>query len=145
MAATPDNVLAHWSALVEGLQASTKEFYADVEAAVGKRMISDAKIERVEYREGGAFSGFREYLRIRRQREVFDVCGAPFGNGFFFSWWLAEARPALPTFASILIIFGYLAVVGFVVSQFGFLQGPVLLVLLVPVALDYHSHNNYTT
>jgi hypothetical protein len=135
MAATPDTVLAHWSKLVEGLQESPLDFYARVEAAVAKRMVPGAKLERIEYREGGAFSGFRPYLRVRRHREVFDICGAPFGNGFFFSWWLAEVRPELPTIASILIVFGYLAVLGMFANQFGVFQGPLLFLFLVPLAL----------
>ena len=121
MAEAPQTVLAHWSTLVEGLQESPLEFYANVQAAVAKRMIPDAKFERIEYREGGAFSGLRQYLRIRRHREVFDVCGAPFGNGFFFSWWLAEVRPSLPGFMTILIWFLYLGIVGAAVSEFGVL------------------------
>ena len=135
MAAAPDTAIAHWSTLVEGLQHSTLEFYASVEAAVAKRMIPDATFERVEYREGGAFSAFRQYLRVRRHREVFDVCGAPFGNGFFFSWWLAQVRPRLPTVASVFIMWGYLVVLGTFTEQLGFFRGPILLLLLVPFGL----------
>jgi hypothetical protein len=83
MAQAPDDVLAHWSTLVEGLQEPPLEFYASVEAAVIKKCIPDAKFERIEYREGGTFSGLRQYLRVRRYREVFDICGAPFGNVVF--------------------------------------------------------------
>ena len=135
MAAAPDTALAHWSTLVEGLQHPTLEFYASVEAAVARRMIPDATFERVEYREGGAFSGFRQYLRVRRHREVFDVCAAPFGNGCFFSWWLAEVRPQVPTLASVLIIFGYVVVLGTFTEQLGFFRGPILLLLFVPLVL----------
>jgi len=135
MAAAPDTVLGHWSTLIEGLQESPLEFYKDVEAAVVRRSIPDTKFERVEYKEGGAFSGLRQYLRIRRHREVFDVCAAPFGNGCFVSWWFAEVRPSLPTIASILIVFGYLAVLGTFANQFGTFQGPIVLLLLVPLTL----------
>lgn len=37
------------------------------------------------------FSAKREYLRVRRKEHLFDVCAAPFGTGFFFSWWLGES------------------------------------------------------
>ncbi len=30
----------------------------------------------------------RIYQRIGRKKLVFDVCGAPFGKGFFVSWWM---------------------------------------------------------
>jgi len=55
---------------------------------------------RVEYREAGLLSHSREYLRIIRQRQLFDVCAARFGKDSFFS--LREAEiPAvvdLPVF-----------------------------------------------
>jgi hypothetical protein len=133
--ASPENAHAHWAKLFEGLQASSMEFYTQVEVAVGHRSIPDVVMERVEYREGGALSGVRQYLRVRRRRDVFDVCGAPFGNGFFFSWWLAEIKPALPSIVAVLIVFGYLAVLGLFVNKIGLFAGPVVLVLLVPLIL----------
>ena len=39
---------------------------------------------------GGILSAKREYLRVRRKELAYDICGAPFGNGFFFSSWLGE-------------------------------------------------------
>lgn len=121
--------------MIEGLQEPPLEFYRDVEAAVIRRSVPDTKFERIEYKEGGAFSGLRQYLRIRRHREVFDVCAAPFGNGCFVSWWLAEVRPELPTIASILIVFGYLAVLGTFANEFGVFRGPILFLLLIPLIL----------
>lgn len=136
MARVPDNVHGHWGPrFFEGLQESPAEFYARVEAAVAKVKIPSVTFERVEYREGGALSGFREYLRVRRLREAFDVCCAPFATGTFFSWWLADVRPKLPTIVSIFIVFGYLAIVGFFASEFGIVRGPIVLVLLIPLAL----------
>ncbi len=35
-------------------------------------------------------SADRIYLRISRKMLAFDVCAAPFGNAFFFSWWRRE-------------------------------------------------------
>lgn len=131
---SPEDALGHWSNLYPGLQTAPLDFYARVEVAVLARAIPNTVVERVEYREGGAFSGIRQYLRVRRRRQVFDICGAPFGNDFFFSWWFAEIRPALPKVATILIVFGYLAVVGMVMQQFG-VYGSLALVLLVPLLL----------
>src|SRR5262249_55616929 len=107
MAAFPDNVLGHWSTMVEGLQASPLEFYSAVEAAVFRRAIPGAAMERIEYKEGGIFSALRTYLRVQRHRDVFDVCGAPFGNGFFFSSWLADVKPTLNPGLAILAVLGY--------------------------------------
>lgn len=132
---TPDEVLSHWAQLCEGLQASPKEFYEQVVAATSRRSIPDTVIETVEYKEAGAFSGVRQYLRLRRRREVFDICGAPFGNGFFFSWWFAELKPAIPSIVAFLIVFTYLGIVGWFMRYVGMFAGPVLLVCLVPLLL----------
>jgi len=95
MATTPTTILGHWSVLIEGLQASPLDFFAQVEAALEKRQIPGAKRSRVDWREGGLLSAKREYLRVRRYEYVLDICGAPFGTGFFVSWWLGEYKGCL--------------------------------------------------
>lgn len=83
-------VVSHWYHLIEGLQASPLEFYVLVGSAVERRSIPDAGQSRVDWREGGPLSAKRQYLRVRRKEYTFDICGAPFGTGFFVSWWLVE-------------------------------------------------------
>ncbi len=90
MARIPENVISNWYYMVEEFQTSSQEFYKSVEAAIKRREIPDIKIERIDYKEGGMFSAKREYLRIRRKEYIYDICAAPFGKGFFFSWWLGE-------------------------------------------------------
>ena len=92
MAKQPPDIHSHWPQLIEGLQASPQEFYSRVESAIEARKIPDTKRVRVEWREGGPLSAKREYLRVRRKALVFDICGAPFGSGFFVSWWQGEFR-----------------------------------------------------
>ena len=132
---SPEDSRGHWAHLTEGLQASTLDFYTQVEAAVALRSIPDVATERIEYSEGGVLSDKREYLRVRRRRDVFDICGAPFGNGFFFSWWFAEDRPAIPAIATIFFVIVYMAVAGGFMSTVGFFAGPAMLLVLVPLAL----------
>lgn len=93
--AAPTEVISHWSKNLEGLTASPMDFYASVEAAIEKRQLPDAKRTRVDWREGGILSAKREYLRVRRKEYVFDICGAPFGSGFFVSSWLGEVPSGL--------------------------------------------------
>jgi len=81
---------AHWSHLTEGLQESSIQFYASTEAAISKRQIPNIKLSRIDYREGGVFSAKREYLRVKWKSYIFDICAAPFGTGFFISWWLGQ-------------------------------------------------------
>ena len=91
--ASPALVISNWYHLLENFQASPLEFYTGVEAALKKRQAPDVKVSRVDWREGGLLSAKREYLRIKRKSFIFDICGAPFGTGFFVSWWLGE-KPA---------------------------------------------------
>jgi hypothetical protein len=103
--ASADVVLSHWYRLIEGLQTSSLDFYAAVEQALDHRHIPNSNRSRVDWKEAGAFSAKREYLRTTRARHGIDTCGAPFGNGFFVSWWLAEVRPhpVLPTIAVLVL------------------------------------------
>ena len=93
--ASLSTVISHWYNSVENLQASPMDFYASLEKAINKRNLPDITISRKDWKEGGMFSAKREYFRIKRKEHVFDICGAPFGNGFFFSWWLAEIPSGL--------------------------------------------------
>lgn len=86
MAKAPQ-IQAHWSTMIEGLHISPQEFFREVEKAVQDKETPETKFSRVEWREGGLMSAKREYLRVRRKDLTFDMCGAPFGNGFFVSWW----------------------------------------------------------
>lgn len=86
----PAIIISHWNSMLENLGASSQAFYAQLEQALAKRQVPDVKISRIYHKEGGAFSAKREYLQVRRREHVFYVCGAPFGNSFFVSWWLGE-------------------------------------------------------
>jgi hypothetical protein len=85
-------VFAHWHKLVENFEVSPLEFYEAVEAAVRKREVPDMRASRIEYHESGVLSALRIYQRIERKKLAFDICAAPFGTGFFFSWWLTEPK-----------------------------------------------------
>jgi hypothetical protein len=85
-------VISHWYQLIESFQTSSLSFYKAVEAALDERMIPEMKGTRIEFKEGGLLSAHREYLHIARGRYSFDICAAPFGTGYFFSWWLTEPQ-----------------------------------------------------
>ena len=90
------NVVSHWHRPIENFTTSTLDFYASVEAALQPRQIPEYTTSRIDWREGGVLSARREYLRIKRGKLAFDLCAAPFGTGFFFSWWLTELPPSHP-------------------------------------------------
>jgi len=85
---------SNWSTLVEDFQASSKQFYAEVEAAIARREIPQLESSRVFWSEAGVLSGQREYLHLQRGMYHFDICAAPFGTGFFFSWWFTVRLPS---------------------------------------------------
>jgi hypothetical protein len=89
------SILSHWNHFVPGMQQSSNEFYQGVESGLTAHNLGDTKLERVEIAEGGIFSDKREYLQVRRKEHVFHVCAAPYGNGFFVTWWLGEKRSGL--------------------------------------------------
>ena len=89
-------VVSHWHALIDGFNTSSLEFYKAVEEAVRAREVPEVSFGRVEFKEGGFASAKREYLRIERGNVAFDICAAPYGNSFFFSWWLSKLGPAHP-------------------------------------------------
>lgn len=88
--ATPTDIISHWPKLIENLQFSSQEFYSRVEKALEDRQIPNLKVSRVDWKEGGMFSARREYLRLQRERLVFDICAASFGTSFFVSLWFGQ-------------------------------------------------------
>jgi hypothetical protein len=128
-------VLGHWSKLIENLQASTQEFYGSVENAIATRKVPAISNSRIDWKEGGLFTAYREYLRISREKEVIDICGAPCGTGFFVSWWHGELRPSPigPALATIGLVYALDVGITLVLPQyFGML---VRLMVLATVLL----------
>lgn len=123
-------VLSNWATLVEGLEASPLAFYSAVEEALARRQVPQTQNSRTDYKEAGAFSANREYLHVRREKLSFDICGAPFGTGFFFSWWFGEERPHLNPIVKVLVLFGYFVVLGVAVQLAGFFKGLILFLVL---------------
>lgn len=131
--ASPESVLSHWSKLFEGLQASTQEFYQSVDEAIARRQIPGAKTSRVDWHEGGVLTAKREYLRVMRGRYMFDICAAPFGNGFFVSWWHAQAvSPLGPLALALLMLYG-LGGIAFSFKKFGFFLGFFVAIVGLPL------------
>lgn len=84
-------VISHWNTLIENFQTSPQQFYQAVDRAIQRRQIPNARTDRISFKEGHLLSARREYLRISCKKDFyFAVCGAPFGTGFFISWWLLE-------------------------------------------------------
>lgn len=116
---TPPEVISHWSTLIENFQVPPLSFYQAVEEALVRREVPQTKNSRVDYREAGALSANREYLRVKRDKLVFDIYAAPFGTGFFVSYWLAEDRVQLNPILRVLAVLGMLGLVGLLLTSAG--------------------------
>jgi hypothetical protein len=104
----PTIIISHWYNRADGLQQSSDGFYREVEKALSEHKIEHIKVERVNWSEGSIFSSKREYLQIRRGEHVFHICAAPFGNGFFISWWLGHVQSGFLAWCARLPIIGLL-------------------------------------
>lgn len=104
----PPQVVGHWHNLVEDFSTSSLDFYELVKAGIARRQIPDLGISQVKWKQSGLGSGKRVYLRVSREGLNFDICAAPFGTGYFFSWWLARISRVL---LDLLFIFLNLVVV----------------------------------
>jgi hypothetical protein len=89
---TPDRVSSNWQRYFENIRFSSQDFYTRIEDLITEREIPDAKCRRVNLNQAGILSARREYLRVSRGETVIDICAAPFGTGFFVSWWLGQNK-----------------------------------------------------
>ena len=99
-------VSSHWGTALNAIQFSAQEFYRKVEQAIYAREWPGIEMLRVLHSEAGLFSHKREYLRVVRQRQVFDICAATFGKDYFFTLREAEIKPplSLATFLIFLLV-----------------------------------------
>lgn len=108
----PTTILSHWNHGTDGLEHSSDLFCGEIERIIGAHNLKDVKIERVHIHEGGILSAKREYLQVRRGSHVFHVCGAPYGNTFFISWWLGHVDSGFMAWLS------RLPGIGFIIRKF---------------------------
>jgi hypothetical protein len=89
---------------------SVKALYEAIAIAVKEKNIPGLSLALVTHAEGGMFSMNRKYLRISRNRMIFDVCAAPFADIFFVSWWQAKLPSAREVFLQLIPFLGRTAV-----------------------------------
>jgi hypothetical protein len=133
--ASNSNVISHWHHPIENFQTSTMEFYAAVEQALAPKQIPEYSTSRVDWKEGGVLSARREYLRVQRGKLAFDICAAPFGTGFFFSWWLAELPPTHALLYTVLIFIAGLLLFTIFIRAFGVIGGFFFTIFAFPILL----------
>ncbi len=122
---------SHWYAPLDNFNTSSEAFYAEIEKELQVRQVPGLEMSRVEFAEGGLLSAKRVYLRMVRERLVFDVCAAPFGTSYFFSLRFAEI-PAIIKLWEVLVLLGMLLLLFLLsVRLVGLFLGPILLLGLL--------------
>src|SRR5579871_4334992 len=134
------DVLDHWIAFVEGFQMPSLDFYGAVEDQLKTRQLPGMEVSRVEFAEGGILSDKRTYLRMTRERLVFDICAAPFGSTFFFSCRFAEIPAVVQLWQLVILLAAGLAITVCTWRAFGIITGSLLLVVAL-IALAYVLRN----
>ena len=81
----PKEVLQRWSILIEGLDISAEEFYADIEERFLEKEIEGIEIIATSQSEFAGLGNKRLYLRIKQREMLYDVCGMPYGKNIFYA------------------------------------------------------------
>jgi hypothetical protein len=116
-------VIDYWHTLIPSFNTSVQKFYERVEQELQDCRVPDLEVHRIDWNEGGLLSAKREYLRLTRERLIFDICAAPFGTLFFFSCRFAEI-PAVINPLAIVSVFVVLFIgVSLFLRVFGFILG----------------------
>jgi hypothetical protein len=121
------DVLSHWYTPVPNFNISTQDFYTAVEKELKTQQVPGLEISQVEFSEGGLLSDKRTYLRMTRERLVFDVCAAPFGANYFFSCRFAELPAVVKLWQLAVLVVGFLALVALFWKLLGFWLGSIAL------------------
>lgn len=74
-----------WIVPLEDFQSDVGQFYSAIEDTIRERRLPPMNLLRIPWREGSLFSSGREYLRIMRERLVFDIGCGPFGSYWWYS------------------------------------------------------------
>ncbi|HEV2691994.1 MAG TPA: hypothetical protein VG347_03790 [Verrucomicrobiae bacterium] len=120
-------MIEHWYALVPGFSTSGKEFYAGIEKELKDREVPGLDIAYVDFAEGGMLSSRRQYLRMTRERLVFDICAAPFGTGYFYSCRFAEIPAVIRLWHLLVVMVATLMAVALAFRYLGLILGAIVL------------------
>lgn len=93
-------IISRWHHSFDNLQLSSADFYKGMEKSILDQELPNVKLSLEKISEGGILSSKRLYLRIKRNGLVFDICAAPFGKNFFFSYWFGEESGGLANLLS---------------------------------------------
>jgi len=128
-------VIEHWYSLVPSQQFSSKEFYDHIEGGIKSQMVPALDISRVDLSEGGALSDKREYLRMKRERLYFDICAAPVGVNYFFSYRFYVDPPVVRAWEIIVAALVLCVLSGVLIHLAGVILGILIFLAVVAVII----------
>lgn len=82
------NYHSKWNTLIDNFNYASSDFYKLLIEELKSHGVDGITTKHVFLKEGNALSSKRTYLRVSWKDYEYDICAAPFGNGFFVSWWL---------------------------------------------------------
>lgn len=126
-------VVSHWHHSVESFSVSPLEFYEAVKAELEANK-APVRFDRVEWSEGGIHTAKRTYLRVEFNRFMFEICAAPFGTSFFFSWWLTKRTSSLAAALGCLTLLAMPLVFLILIMLLGVTKGLLLFLVLAGAA-----------
>lgn len=127
-------VFTHWGTVLPGIHFSAQELYAKVENEIRERQWPGVESLRAVHSEAGLLSHKREYLRVIRQRQVFDLCAASFGKDYFVTLREAEIRAQLTLATLLIFLVALFMIFSFCISTFGFIAGLINFGVLLVIA-----------
>lgn len=122
-------IVEHWYSLVSDQNFSSLEVYDHIEGRIKEQKMPALEVSRIDLSEGGAFSDKREYLRMRRERLTFDVCAAPVGVNYFFSYRFYVEQVAVSVWHLVALFVGLSVLLVGSVQLLGIILGPFFLLL----------------
>ena len=137
------NVTVDLNNLYPGLQFSSQAIYEGIIDAVSGLQIPGVVVGPQIIHEGGPFSPFRVYLRIRREFSEFLVCAAPVGKSFFVTVRKIDRFRHVKWWHYLLVFLGYSFLSGLATLILGPMGGTVFTVLLIALVwslMRYGSH-----
>jgi hypothetical protein len=126
-----DEVHKHWYSPVDNFEYASSDFYQAIERELQARKVPGLETSRVDLSEGGLLSNKREYLRLKRERLVFDICAAPFGTSYFFSFRFVELPLGIKPLELVIFFIGCALVFGLLAKLLGAIWGIIAFLAIV--------------
>lgn len=130
-----DEVLKHWYTPLDNFEYASNDFYQAIERELLARKVPGLEMLRIDLSEGGLLSHKRQYLRLKRERLVFDICAAPFGTSYFFSFRFVELPLGIKPLELLVFFIGLVVMFALLANIFGILWGVVVFFLILSAAV----------